>query len=184
MADTTFGQAPDPVAARAPGASAGRRAANHHAIPWPDLAGRPHSHTVEREMLASPSAIYQAWTVHADRWLALPGRILMRAEVGEPFYFETEFNGRRYPHYGRFLVLEPDRRIVMTWVTGASGTSGAETVLSIALTPSGTGTTVRLSHAGFMTESAGREHEHAWYVVLRNLDTILLDSPAKDTDGD
>jgi uncharacterized protein YndB with AHSA1/START domain len=135
-------------------------------------------------MLAAPAAIYAAWTVHADRWLALPGRIVMRAEVGEPFYFETEFNGRRYPHYGRFLVLEPDRRIVMTWVTGPSGTAGAETVLSIVLTPAGTGTVVRLSHAGFVTESAGREHEHAWHVVLRNLDTILVDSPEKDDAGD
>jgi uncharacterized protein YndB with AHSA1/START domain len=150
---------------------------NHNAIPWPDLSGRPYAHTVERHMLASATAIYQAWTVHCDRWLALPGRILMRPEVGEPFYFETEFNGRRYPHYGRFLMLEPQRRIVMTWVTGPSGTGGVETVLSIQLTAAASGTQVRLTHAGFLTEAAGREHEHAWHVVLRNLDTILVDEP-------
>jgi uncharacterized protein YndB with AHSA1/START domain len=153
---------------------------NHHAIPWPDLSGRPHAHVVERDMVASAPAIYRAWTVHCDRWLSLPGRALMRAEVGEPFYFETEFNNRRYPHYGRFLVLEPDRRIVLTWVTGPNGTGGVETVLSIELTPAHSGTHVRLAHAGFLTEAASREHEHAWHVVLRNLDAVLVDEPIEE----
>ncbi|HEY3603172.1 MAG TPA: SRPBCC family protein [Sporichthyaceae bacterium] len=153
---------------------------NHHAIPWPDLTGRPHAHVVERAMLASPTAIFRAWTVHCDRWLSLPGRALMKAEVGEPFYFETQFNGRRYPHYGRFLVLEPDRRIVMTWVTGPNGTHGVETVLSIELTATGTGTHCRLAHAGFLTAAASLEHEHAWHVVLRNLDSILADEPVPE----
>ena len=156
---------------------------NHHQIPWPDLTGRPHAHVVERDMLASATAIYRAWTVHCDRWLSLPGRALMKAEVGEPFYFETQFNGRRYPHYGRFLVLEPDRRIVMTWVTGPNGTHGVETVLSIELTATGSGTHCRLAHAGFLTESASQEHEHAWHVVLRNLDSILADEPAEETES-
>jgi uncharacterized protein YndB with AHSA1/START domain len=156
---------------------------NHHAIPWPDLTGRPHAHVVERDMLASPTAIFRAWTVHCDRWLSLPGRALMKAEVGEPFYFETQFNGRRYPHYGRFLVLEPDRRIVMTWVTGPNGTHGVETVLSIELTATATGTHCRLAHAGFLTAAASLEHEHAWHVVLRNLDSILADGSVEETES-
>ncbi len=144
-------------------------------IPWPDLSGRPHNLTAERDMVAPPEAIYRMWTVEFGNWLAAPGRILMRVEVGAPFYFETDFNSRRYHHYGRFLVLEPDRKVVLTWVTGPSGTGGAETVLSIELKPLGSGTHVRLSQAGFLTDKAAREHEHAWHVGLRNLDALLTD---------
>lgn len=144
-------------------------------IPWPDLSGHAHALTVERDMVAEPGAIYRAWTVEIDRWLAAPDRILMRAEVGVPFYFETIFNARRYHHYGRFLVLEADRKVVLTWLTGPSGTSGAETVLSLDLKPAGSGTHARLTQAGFLTDKAAREHEHAWHVGLRNLDALLTD---------
>lgn len=142
-------------------------------IPWPDLAGRPHALTLKRDMLAPPDAIYRSWTVELDRWFAAQGRLLVRAEVGMPYYFETHFNGRRYPHHGRFLALDPDHRIVMTWVTGPTGTGGAETVLSVELEPVGTGTRLRLSHAGFLTEQARVEHEQAWPLILRNLDSVL-----------
>lgn len=143
-------------------------------IPWPDLSGRAHSLTVERDMAAGPSAIYHAWTDDLGRWLA--ARILMRVEVGAPFCFETDFNGRRYHHYGRFLELKPDRKVVMTWVTGPSGTGGAETVLSLDLKPNGNGTHARLTQVGFLTDKAAREHEHAWHVGLRNLDALLSDN--------
>ncbi|MGQ0845482.1 MAG: SRPBCC family protein [Sporichthyaceae bacterium] len=140
-------------------------------IPWPDLSGRHHSLTVERDMAAAPDAIYHAWTDDLGRWLA--ARIYVRAEVGAPFCFETDFNGRRYHHYGRFLALEPGRKVVMTWVTGPSGTGGAETVLSLDLKPNGAGTHARLTQAGFLTDQAASEHEHAWHVGLRNLDALL-----------
>jgi hypothetical protein len=55
-----------------------------------------------------------------------------------------------------------------------------ETVLSIELTPAHSGTHVRLAHAGFLTEAASREHEHAWHVVLRNLDAVLVDEPIEE----
>ncbi|MGQ0465636.1 MAG: SRPBCC family protein [Sporichthyaceae bacterium] len=145
-------------------------------IPWPDLSGHPHSLTVERDMLAPPEAVYRSWTVDLDKWMAAPGRTLFKPEVGAPFYFETDFNGRRYPHYGRFLALEPNRKVVITWVSGPSGTGGAETVLSLDLKPDGTGTHARLTQAGFLTDKAAREHEHAWHVGLRNLDALLSDT--------
>jgi uncharacterized protein YndB with AHSA1/START domain len=57
------------------------------ALPRPDLTGRSRELTVEREMRASPSNVYQAWTEGFDTWFARPGVIRMRAEVEEPFYF-------------------------------------------------------------------------------------------------
>ena len=139
----------------------------------PDLSDRPFGHTVERDMAASPSAIYTAWTEQIDRWFAAPGTVLMHAAVDAPYFFETHFEGGRHPHYGRFLALEQDRRIEMTWVTGRGGTEGAETVVTVELEPSGDGTHLRLAHAGFPHEEARAANHAAWPTVLEQLDDVL-----------
>src|SRR5690606_18283783 len=87
---------------------------------FPDLSARPHELCVERVMNAPASLVYAALTRGFDIWLAAPDSVRMRAEVGEPFYFETEFEGKRNPHYGRFLRLVPARQVEFTWVTARS----------------------------------------------------------------
>ena len=47
----------------------------------------------------------------------------------------------------------------MTWLTGAPGTYGDETVLEIELSPRDGGTHLRLTHSGFSTEAACKAHE-------------------------
>jgi uncharacterized protein YndB with AHSA1/START domain len=138
----------------------------------PDLDGRPHQLTVEREMQASAAAIYRAFTEEFDSWFAAPGAIRMRAQEGEPFYFATEHEGRRHPHYGRFLRLRPDELVELTWVTGLGGTGGAETVVTVELAPTETGTHIRLTHAGFYDDAAANQHE-VWGSILTMLDERL-----------
>src|SRR5690606_27077081 len=95
----------------------------------PDLSSRPHELTVERVMKAAPSLLYATWTQGLDLWLAVPGSVRMRPLVGEPLYFDTGTADKGNPHYGRILTLEPDRRVVFTWVTAA--TEGVETVVDV-----------------------------------------------------
>ncbi|MFE9122655.1 SRPBCC domain-containing protein [Streptomyces sp. NPDC007172] len=153
----------------------------------PDLSDRPHRLVVEREMRADPHAIYRAWTEQFDLWFAAPGSVAMTPRVNMPFFFETEYAPKpgtpptRHPHYGRFLRLEPDRLVELTWVTGRGGTAGAETVVTVELTPHPTGTLLRLTQAGFYDETARAATEAAWRdLVLPHQDRILA-GPA-DTD--
>jgi uncharacterized glyoxalase superfamily protein PhnB len=116
---------------------------------------------------------YLAWTVGWDLWFADTGSVRVSPQVGTPFFFEvTEGtpgspHARRHPHYGRFLQLVPAQRMRCTWVTGANGTDGAETVLTVQLQPQGEQhTRCTLTHEGFATTAARDRHAAAWPHVL------------------
>lgn len=139
----------------------------------PDLSSRPLRLTVDRQMAVSADVLFQAWTTEQfDRWFAAPGTVLMKPKVNSPYFFEARFDGERHPHYGRFLELETDRLVKMTWVT-ALGTQGVETVLTVEFIPTGPGTLVCLIHEGFPDERSRDGHQEAWPMALEMLEKAL-----------
>jgi uncharacterized protein YndB with AHSA1/START domain len=107
--------------------------------------------TVERQMTAATELIYDAWTRRFDKWFAQPGELIMTPEVGSLFFFYNRHEWGRHAHYGRFLELAKNERVKMTWLTGAPGTYGDETVIEVELREREGGTRLRLTHSGFST---------------------------------
>ena len=141
-----------------------------------------HALTITRTSPRSAATLYRAWTTGWGAWFAESDTAIIRAKVGEPFFFDVvqRFTDARepvrHPHYGRFLRLVPDTLVSLSWVTGAGGTAGAETVLTVHLDAiAGDYTQVTLTHEGFATEDARDAHEAAWPRILAHQDTVIAD---------
>jgi uncharacterized protein YndB with AHSA1/START domain len=155
------------------------------AIRIPDLSARPFSLVAEHVFAVPPAALYHAWTAGFDEWFAAPASVIMTPQVDTAYFFETEFKlesdavPKRHPHYGRFLRLIPPTLVELTWVTGALGTEGSETVVTVKLAPANGGTHLHLTHAGFPNAAARERHSQAWPAVLTHLAQRITNTEAR-----
>jgi uncharacterized protein YndB with AHSA1/START domain len=139
----------------------------------PNLNDRPYGTRVERLMRVSSQALYKSFTTGWEGWFALEGTLIADPAVNGQLFFVVEHEGKRHPHYGRFLALEPDRKVELTWLTGKDGTQGAETVLSVDLEPRASGCWLTLTHRGFYDQDRANHHGKSWEQILVGLDERL-----------
>lgn len=66
-------------------------------------------------------------------------------------------------------------------MNGRFGTEGAETVITVELSPavSGADTHLWLTHTGFFDDEAAQRHQDAWPHVLAHLDDVLTGTSAR-----
>ena len=126
---------------------------------------------VSRRYPASAATLFRAWTEagSARSWLASGGEVTMNPVVGGLYYIGMIYQGDLYPHYGRYLQVEPARKLEFTWVS--EGTRGKESVVTVSFTPSGKETELSIVHEGLPDEATAADHEGGWKEILEVLAT-------------
>ena len=131
----------------------------------------PTSLTVKRRVPAAPARVFQAWTdpEQFKKWF-LTDRIIMHAGVDGLFWWNTKFEGKVWPHYGRWLKQEKPRLVELTWMSEA--TAGLESIVRVELQPDGSGTAITLTHSNLPDDKSRGQHEEGWKQILATLDDL------------
>jgi uncharacterized protein YndB with AHSA1/START domain len=121
---------------------------------------------VTRHINASPQDVFDVWLDPQNPASIWEGaeELILEAVQGKLFYWRTNFDGKVWPVYGRFLVLDRGAgRIDHTWV--GQGTQGLESTVSITLRAADGGTDLRLVHSGVPDDDFGRLAAYGWTMV-------------------
>ncbi len=124
---------PKAPAKKAPAKKAARRPAT------PLLAPR-ESLRLETSVLASPERVYAAWIDSGEHSELTGGEAIIDARVGGK---HSAWSG--YIE-GRFVALEPGKRLVMSWRTTEFDPTDPDSQLEIRFSPDGGGTRLELEH--------------------------------------
>jgi len=133
----------------------------------------PYRVTASIEIAADPSAAFRAWLdpAQAARFLAAGETQVAQAEIdareGGAFRIVMEGEEGRYEHHGRYVLIDPPRRLVFTWIS--AGTDWRLSLVTIRFRPIAGGVRIDLEHEGLPdSERAGR-HQRGWRTILEKL---------------
>ena len=125
--------------------------------------------TVTRTIPAAAESVFHVWIdpqSPGGPWFGAE-RTIMNPVADGLFYFAVKHEGKTWPHYGRFLLVDRPRRVDYTWVSEA--TKGVETIVTVTFGAHGEQTEVTLRHSGVPDDQMGRQHEEGWAWVLSML---------------
>lgn len=133
---------------------------------------------IKRTLNAAPSVVFQAWTKPdvLTRWMA-PGPLscpsaTVDLRVGGAYRFEMrEPGGDTHVAVGAFKEIVEDQKLVMSW--SWEGGSSPESLLTIELAPSGSGTDLTLTHERLGSAEEARKHTEGWMGCLQKLEGLL-----------
>ena len=125
--------------------------------------------TVVRAISASAEQVFDVWidpTSPGGPWFGAE-RVILDPVADGLFYFAVKHEGRTWPHYGRFVLIERPHQVEYTWVSEA--TKGVESVVAVTFEPRGDQTEVTLRHSGVPDDEMGHQHKEGWTWVLSML---------------
>ena len=128
-------------------------------------AAETHSVVVEREMPFPPEKIWRALTQPhlIAEWLMQND---FKPTLGHKFRLSADWGGVDC----QVLEVEANRTLSYTWAA-----MGLESVVTWTLTPTGSGTYLRMEHAGFPSDKgpAYRGAQQGWQQFIAKLDQVV-----------
>jgi uncharacterized protein YndB with AHSA1/START domain len=132
----------------------------------------------------APATIWKALTNGAliERWITM-APAGFEAVAGREFTFKTTPSGA-WDGFIRCEVLEAvaNERLVYSWKSGDAANTGygapLDTIVTWTLTPSKSGTRLKLIHSGFVlprNEGAYRNMGEGWKQIVKTIDTIATE---------
>ncbi len=122
--------------------------------------------TVTRTIPASTENVFDVWidpNSPGGPWFGAE-RAIVNPRVDGLFYLGLKHEGRSWPHYGRFVLIERPSTVEYTWVSEA--TKGLESVVAVTFEARGDQTEVTLRHSGIPDDEMGRKHAEGWTWIL------------------
>jgi uncharacterized protein YndB with AHSA1/START domain len=120
--------------------------------------------TLVRRIKATPDIVFEAVTSAegiAHWWGPDAGPVLR-------LRFRT-LPGAEHECSGEFLVVDPPKRVVMSWRWTAGGDDPGESQVEMILRPIDVGTELTFTHSRLHDDASQRSHEWGWTGALRKL---------------
>ncbi|HWK15353.1 MAG TPA: SRPBCC domain-containing protein [Rhizobiaceae bacterium] len=146
-----------------------------------EAAGVEHKVVLTRLIPAPPDAVYAAWTDPARIGQWAGDHVEADARIGGAYRFENRDGDKVYVHTGEYLVLEPGRRVRMSFRAGPDGSaqgssaySGEYMEAALRSAPGGTELTFVNGWNGEGMDEDGRAAVHAaWRGWLDGLEKMF-----------
>jgi len=142
--------------------------------------------TCEIDIGAPPQRVFQALIDEAQlmRWFhdtSCPVKYWkLDPRKGGQYHYHTEkgthaVNGvTEFDCHGEILEFDPPRLLVYTWVGNWHNDKQLKTIVRYDLTPTPTGTHIKVTHSGLATEEVSRnDYSNGWPGVLSSLQTFV-----------
>ena len=134
---------------------------------------------MERTFDAPAQRVFDAWTSpevlrrwwHAEHdWETTVAEVDLRVGGAVRIVMRDPEKDVEYGGGGRYLAINPPRRLVFTWYWDGNDT---RQVIEVDFEEADGSTTVRFSHRDLWDEEAVRDHEDGWSNCFENLDGVL-----------
>jgi uncharacterized protein YndB with AHSA1/START domain len=127
---------------------------------------------VERDYAASPEQLFRAWTDVATltRWFGCGSNLLWDVHIwdvreGGEIFVSLNFDGKPYEVRGRFLLVDPPRRLRYRWT--------ANETVDVTIRPRGSGSLLRIEHSWPPTQDDRSMIDAGWTGAVEQLDAAL-----------